>query len=74
MKDTLPRLVDAIQSLFPGSHVIMATKLVSCAAQYTRIFSHEHFFYIIGAILILLVSFTRIYLGDHYSTDIVAGF
>ena len=62
---------------FPSGHTFAATALYIALAYYAakiaRSWYHEIFFYFLGALLIVTVGVSRIYLGVHFSTDVIAG-
>jgi undecaprenyl-diphosphatase len=62
---------------FPSGHSFAAASvyiaLAYYSAQYTRSWGQEVFFYGLGATVILAVGVSRIYLGMHYPTDVLAG-
>lgn len=70
-------LVTVTDLSFPSGHSLGATAmyigLAYYAGRYARSWSQEAFFYSLGALLILVVGVTRIYLGVHYPTDVIAG-
>jgi undecaprenyl-diphosphatase len=73
----MDRLVEVASLSFPSGHSFGASAvyigLAYYVTQYTRSWAHEVFFYCLGALLILVVGTTRIYLGAHFPTDVVAG-
>jgi undecaprenyl-diphosphatase len=62
---------------FPSGHAFGAAAtyvaLAYYAGQYARSWPQEVFFYCLGGILVVVVGVTRIYLGVHYPTDVLAG-
>lgn len=73
----LEHLVTVTDFSFPSGHAFGAAAvyiaLAFYSAHYAKSWAQELFFYILGGALILLVGVTRIYLGVHYPTDVVAG-
>src|SRR5690606_32446059 len=71
------QLVTTVDLSFPSGHTFGATAvyiaLAFYVAQYARTWAHEVFFYYLALVLIVLVGTSRIYLGVHYPTDILAG-
>lgn len=70
-------LVHVSDLSFPSGHSFGAAALyiglAYCAGQYARTWPQELYFYILGGLLCALVGVTRIYLGVHYPTDVLAG-
>lgn len=76
--DPVEQLVRVADLSFPSGHAFgaacaYATFAYFCA-RYTRHRGAEVFAYTFAALLVALVGLTRIYLGVHYATDVLAGF
>ncbi len=71
-------LVNVSQLSFPSGHSFGAAAVylgfAYYASQYARSWRHEFFFYFLGCLLAVMVGISRIYLGVHYPTDVLAGF
>lgn len=75
--DSIEHLVNVTDLSFPSGHSFGAAAvylgLSYYAGQHARTWPQEVFFYILGGVLIFLIGLTRIYLGVHYPTDVLAG-
>lgn len=62
---------------FPSGHSFGATAvylgLAYYTGQYARSWMHELFFFVLGGLLIVLIGTSRVFLGVHYPTDVLAG-
>ena len=75
--DVTVHLVNVSDLSFPSGHSFGAAAiylaLAFYAGRYAKTWSHEVFFYALGAFVIALVGISRIFLGVHYPTDVLAG-
>lgn len=73
----IEHLVTVTDFSFPSGHAFGAASvyiaLAFYAAKYAKSWHQELFFYILGGALITVVGTSRIYLGVHYPTDVIAG-
>lgn len=71
-------LVNVTDLSFPSGHAFGSAAVYAAlayyAGRYARNWSQEIFFYFLASLLIFIVGVSRIYLGVHYPTDVLAGF
>lgn len=58
---------------FPSGHAMLSSALVLCIVAILWKTKWRVIAIIIGAVLVVLIGFSRLYLGVHFPTDIVAG-
>ncbi|MGO4298585.1 phosphatase PAP2 family protein [Leifsonia sp. RAF41] len=58
---------------YPSGHVVFAAALVTALAMVCRSASTRTVVVIVGALFVLAVGWSRLYVGVHYGTDIVGG-
>lgn len=74
--DVVPPLVETFTDSFPSGHTFMtAVILASIAMALTEgeSSSRRHYLVAVGAVLAVLIGISRIYLGVHWPTDVLAG-
>ena len=59
----------ATGSSFPSGHSQNISSLLTCLGLWFQ----KRFFWVLSAVIMLLVGFSRLYLGAHYPTDVLAG-
>lgn len=71
------QLVDTLNASFPSGHALLATVFyLSVGVMLTRAFPRARvkaYALIWSVVLVLLIGLTRIYLGAHWASDVVAG-
>lgn len=76
--DALLHLVPVRTLSFPSGHSFGAAACYATFAfffaRYVPRWSTEVFCYVLAALVVLVIGLTRIYLGVHYPTDVLAGF
>lgn len=69
--------VETINASFPSGHALLAAVFyLSVAVMLTRAFPRQRFkafVLVVGMVLALLVGLTRVYLGAHWASDVIAG-
>jgi undecaprenyl-diphosphatase len=77
-RPSLEQLVVVYDSSFPSGHALNAFIFYSLLAYFTYKFTHSRKWTVLASLcagmLILLIGFSRMYLGVHYPSDIVAGY
>ncbi len=75
--DVVPHLIGVYSSSFPSGHsIISAVVYLTLGALLSRVFRQRRFkFYILAVAVLMtgLVGASRVYLGVHYPTDVLAG-
>lgn len=76
--DVIDQLVPVADLSFPSGHAFGAAAAYATfaylCARYTQKHGAEIFAYGFAALVITVIGLTRIYLGVHYATDVLAGF
>jgi undecaprenyl-diphosphatase len=75
--DAVPALVYAVGFSFPSGHALTGTAmyvtLVFLASRYLRVQSQRRILLFATTGIVGAIAFSRVYLGVHYPTDIIAG-
>lgn len=58
---------------FPSGHAMLSSALILCIIAILWNTKWRIFSIIIGAIIVVLIGYSRLYMGVHYPTDIIAG-
>ncbi len=73
----VPHLVDVSSFSFPSGHATMSAavyfSLAVLISSFNRQKSITNFAYVSSAVLVSVIGFSRLYLGVHYPTDVIAG-
>ena len=70
---THPLHVNPATLSYPSGHVVFAAALVTALAMVCRSALARTIVIVIGALFVLLVMWSRLYVGVHYGTDVVGG-
>lgn len=72
------RLISERGYSFPSGHSMISTAFYGLIIYYISIYVKnkklKHALYTIISLLIILIAFSRVYLGVHYASDVIAGF
>lgn len=75
--DLVDHLVKVTDLSFPSGHAFGSTvtyvTFAFFGARYVRLWSAEVLCYLFAALTVAMIAMTRIYLGVHYATDVLAG-
>lgn len=58
---------------FPSGHAMISSALILCVVAILWKTRWRYLSVVLGAVVVLLIGYSRLYLGVHYPTDIVAG-
>jgi undecaprenyl-diphosphatase len=75
--DVVPHLTEVTSASFPSGHSMMASitylTLGALLARASESHRERAYFIIVAVLLTVLVGFTRVFLGVHYPSDVLAG-
>jgi membrane-associated phospholipid phosphatase len=71
-----PRLISESSFSFPSGHAVGSMVVYGFIAYILarELPSYQRYIYAVASVLIIAIGFSRLYLGVHYPTDIIAGY
>jgi membrane-associated phospholipid phosphatase len=71
-----PRLISETSFSFPSGHAVGSMVVYGFIAYILarELPSYQRYIYAVASVLIIAIGFSRLYLGVHYPTDIIAGY